>query len=178
VSCRSCGRRRRGQRGRQKCVQQEMFKREYSRIFLRVTSTGKDGGADGRSSPGIRSDVRQEPPYFEDFGRSPTNRRRRRSARPRPRRGLGLTTDHISPAGAIPPAARGKYLIDHGGRTPGVQQFRRAPRKPRSDGPRTFGNIACATSWSSARATGPPPADGAEMTIFEASERYRSEGIR
>ena len=51
--------------------------------------------------------------------------------------GDSITTDHISPAGAIKPTSpAGGYLRDRGVPAAGLQQLRRAPRQPRGHGPR------------------------------------------
>ena len=48
--------------------------------------------------------------------------------------GDSITTDHISPAGAIKPdSPAGRYLLEHGVEPRRVQQLRRAARQSRSD---------------------------------------------
>ena len=52
-------------------------------------------------------------------------------ARPLAVFGDSITTDHISPAGAIKPdSPAGHYLLEHGVSRGRVQQLRRAPRQP------------------------------------------------
>jgi aconitate hydratase len=57
----------------------------------------------------------QEPPFFANFGLQPGRAADIRSARPLAIVGDSVTTDHISPAGAIKPdSPAGKFLIAHG----------------------------------------------------------------
>jgi aconitate hydratase len=57
----------------------------------------------------------QEPPFFTGFQLPPGRAADIRGARPLAIFGDSVTTDHISPAGSIKPAApAGKYLIEHG----------------------------------------------------------------
>ena len=59
----------------------------------------------------------QEPPYFDKFGMEPEHGEDIRSARPLAIFGDSVTTDHISPAGAIKPTSpAGLYLQEQGRR--------------------------------------------------------------
>jgi aconitate hydratase len=164
----------------QKCVQQEMFKREYSRIFegdehwkKMEAPTGPIFAWDPNST------YVKEPPYFEDFGPKPKPIADIESARVLVHVGDSVTTDHISPAGAIPPdSPAGKYLIAHGVERPEFNSFgaRRGNHEVMVRG--TFGNIRLRNKLVEREGywTRHLP-DGAELTIFEASERYHSEGV-
>src|SRR5712691_1231686 len=100
----------------QKCVQHDMFKREYSRIFdgdehwkQMTAPTGPIFDWDPDST------YVKEPPYFEDFAATPKALTDVVGARVIAVLGDSVTTDHISPAGAIPAdSPAGKYLIEHG----------------------------------------------------------------
>src|SRR6267378_3502300 len=164
----------------QKCVQQEMFKREYSRIFegdqhwkKMEAPTGPIFAWDPKST------YVKEPPYFEDFGPQPKPIADVEGARVLVHVGDSVTTDHISPAGAIPPdSPAGKYLIEHGVQRPEFNSFgaRRGNHEVMVRG--TFGNIRLRNKLVEREGywTRHQP-DGAELTIFDASERYRSEGV-
>jgi len=164
----------------QKCVQQEMFKREYSRIFegdehwkKMEAPTGPIFAWDPNST------YVKEPPYFEDFGPQPKPIADIESARVLVHVGDSVTTDHISPAGAIPPdSPAGQYLIAHGVERPEFNSFgaRRGNHEVMVRG--TFGNIRLRNKLVEREGywTRHLP-DGAELTIFEAAERYRSEGV-
>ncbi|HVS50499.1 MAG TPA: aconitate hydratase AcnA [Candidatus Dormibacteraeota bacterium] len=164
----------------QQCVQQEMFKREYSRIFegdehwkTMSAPTGPIFQWDDKST------YVKEPPYFEDFGPQPKPLTNVENARVLAWLGDSVTTDHISPAGAIPPdSPAGKYLIEHGVQRPEFNSFgaRRGNHEVMVRG--TFGNIRLRNKLVEREGywTRHLP-DGAELTIFDASERYRSEGV-
>jgi aconitate hydratase A / 2-methylisocitrate dehydratase len=93
--------------------------------------------------------------------------------------GDSVTTDHISPAGAIKPdAPAGRYLIEHGVERKDFNSYgsRRGNHEVMVRG--TFANVRLRNqlvpgsegTWT----THVPSGD--EMTIFEAAERYRAEG--
>jgi aconitate hydratase len=164
----------------QACVQQDMFKREYSRIFdgdehwkNMAAPTGPIFQWDERST------YVKEPPYFEDFGPEPPTLRDVDVARVLAVLGDSVTTDHISPAGAIPvDSPAGKYLIGHGVERPDFNSFgsRRGNDEVMARG--TFGNIRLRNKLVEREGywTVHLPA-GDEVTIFDASEKYRSEGV-
>jgi aconitate hydratase len=162
----------------QRCVQQEMFKREYSHIFE------GDEHWQAMSAPtgpifqwAETSTYVQEPPYFEDFAPQPKPLTDVEGARVLALVGDSVTTDHISPAGAIPPdSPAGKYLIERGVQRPDFNSFgaRRGNHEVMVRG--TFGNIRLRNKLVEREGywTRHLP-DGDEMTIFDASARYRSE---
>jgi aconitate hydratase len=174
----------------QKCVQQDMFKREYSRIFDGDEHWKKMAAPTG---PIFQWDEKstyvKEPPYFEEFGPEPPALRDVEGARVLAVLGDSVTTDHISPAGAIPAdSPAGKYLIGHGVERPDFNSFgsRRGNHEVMARG--TFGNIRLRNKlveregyWTVHLPAGEDAgrAQGAsvEMSIFDASERYRSEGV-
>src|SRR6195256_1263377 len=164
----------------QQCVQQEMFKREYSHIFEGDEHWKTMSAPTGPIFEWDESSTYvKEPPYFEDFGPQPKPLTDIEGARVLALLGDSVTTDHISPAGAIPPdSPAGKYLIDHGVQRPEFNSFgaRRGNHEVMVRG--TFGNIRLRNKLVEREGywTRHMP-DGAEMTIFEASERYRSEGV-
>ena len=164
----------------QKCVQQEMFKREYSRIFEGDEHWKK---MEAPTGPIFQWDPRStyvhEPPYFEGFGPEPNPLNDVEGARVLAVLGDSVTTDHISPAGAIPAdSPAGRYLNELGVERPDFNSFgaRRGNHEVMVRG--TFGNIRLRNKLVEREGylTAHLP-DGAETTVFEASERYRSEGV-
>jgi len=164
----------------QKCVQQEMFKREYSRIFEGDEHWKK---MEAPTGPIFQWDPMStyvhEPPYFEGFGTEPNPLSDVEGARVLAVLGDSVTTDHISPAGAIPAdSPAGRYLIEHDVQRPDFNSFgaRRGNHEVMVRG--TFGNIRLRNKLVEREGywTVHLP-DGAETTVFEASERYRSEGV-
>jgi aconitate hydratase len=164
----------------QECVQQEMFKREYSRIFEGDEHWKK---MEAPTGPIFKWDEKStyvhEPPYFEDFGPEPKALTDVADARVLAVLGDSVTTDHISPAGAIPAdSPAGKYLIAQGVQRGDFNSFgaRRGNHEVMVRG--TFGNIRLRNKLVEREGywTVHLP-DGAETTIFEASEKYRVEGV-
>jgi aconitate hydratase len=116
--------------------------RSSSRSATPTCSRGPTSGAPWRSprappSPGIR------PPPTSAGPPSSTPWRRARRSRPgtSPRRrvlcllGDSVTTDHISPAGAIAPdSPAARYLVAHGVDRKRLQQLRKPPGQPRGHG--------------------------------------------
>jgi aconitate hydratase len=94
--------------------------------------------------------------------------------------GDNVTTDHISPGGAIPAdAPAGEYLIAHGVQPPQFSSYvgRRANHEVMVRG--TFANIrlrAAMAPGTEGGLTRHMP-DGVQATVFEAAERYRRDGV-
>jgi len=164
----------------QQCVKQEMFKREYSRIF-----EGDEHWKEMAAPTGPifqwdqQSTYVKEPPYFQGFSPRPASLTDIDGARVLAVLGDSVTTDHISPAGAIPnESPAGRYLIEHGVERFDFNSFgsRRGNHEVMARG--TFGNIRLRNALVQREGywTRHFP-DGAETTIFEAAERYRSEGV-
>jgi len=164
----------------QKCVQQDMFKREYSRIFdgdehwKKMTApTGPIFQWDSSST------YVKEPPYFEGFAPQPKRLTDVDGARVLAMLGDSVTTDHISPAGAIPhESPAGKYLIEHGVQKPDFNSYgsRRGNHEVMVRG--TFGNIRLRNKLVEREGywTRHFPS-GEELTIYDASERYHAEDV-
>jgi aconitate hydratase len=120
------------------------------------------------------------PPYFENLSLEVPPLREIRGARVLAMFGDSITTDHISPAGNIPPESpAGKWLIEHGV----------APKDFNSYGARrgndlvmvrgTFANIRLKNLLVAPKEgywTRHFP-DGEEMTIFDAAMKYKAEGV-
>lgn len=122
----------------------------------------------------------RRPPYFEGMGVRPAERADIRGARILGMFGDMLTTDHISPIGVIgPDTPAGKYLQEIGVEPKDFVNYaaRRLNHDVMMRG--TFANIRLKNEMrpdAEGSATIHYP-DGARMSIFEASERYRCEGV-
>jgi aconitate hydratase len=164
----------------QQCVQQEMFKREYSRIFegdMHWKSMAAPTGPIFAWDPS--STYVKEPPYFEGFSPTPKTLTDVEGARVLAVLGDSVTTDHISPAGAIPvDGPAGRYLIEKGVDRFDFNSFgaRRGNHEVMERG--TFGNIRLRNALASREGyfTKHFP-DGGETTIFEAAQTYKKEGV-
>jgi aconitate hydratase len=119
------------------------------------------------------------PPYFDGMSREPSPVEDIRGARVLVALGDSVTTDHISPAGAIPPdSPAGKYLIEHGVERRAFNSYgaRRGNHEVMVRG--TFANVRLRNQLapgSEGTWTVHVPS-GDEGTIYEVAERYRSEG--
>ena len=122
----------------------------------------------------------QEPPFFKDFSMTPGKFSDIRRARPLAIFGDSVTTDHISPAGAIKPASpAGKYLVECG---VAVQDFnsygaRRGNDKVMTRG--TFANVRIKNLMvpgTEGGVTNHQPSRE-QMSIYDAAVRYRGEGV-
>jgi aconitate hydratase len=161
-------------------VQGEMFERTYADVY---TGDEQWRGLDIPEGALFRWDpdstyVRR-PPYFEGMEREPAAVEAVRGARCLVWLGDSVTTDHISPAGAIrPDSPAGRYLVEHGVERRDFNSYgsRRGNHEVMVRG--TFANVRLKNQLvpgSEGTWTVHIPS-GEEMTIFEASERYLAEG--
>jgi aconitate hydratase len=120
------------------------------------------------------------PPYFEGMPREPEPVADVEGARCLVLLGDSVTTDHISPAGAIrPDSPAGKYLVEHGVERREFNSYgaRRGNHEVMVRG--TFANVRLKNllvPGSEGTWTVHLP-DGEEGTIYEVAERYRAEGV-
>jgi aconitate hydratase len=122
----------------------------------------------------------RRPPYFDGMGREPEPVGDIEGARCLVMVGDSVTTDHISPAGAIKPdSPAGHYLVEHGIERKDFNSYgsRRGNHEVMIRG--TFANVRLRNllvPGSEGTWTVHLPS-GEETTIFEAAERYREEGV-
>ncbi len=158
----------------------EMFRERYASVF--------DGDAVWQALPvptGSRyawdpeSTYVAEPPFFQDLPAVPGPLKDIQGARVLAALGDSVTTDHISPAGAIPkngPAA--KYLLEHGVAQVDWNTFgaRRGHHEVMMRG--TFGNVRIKNALTPDKEgnwTLHVPS-GEVLSIFDAAMRYQAEG--
>ena len=121
----------------------------------------------------------KHPPYFENMPAQPAPVADIKNARVLCYLAHSVTTDHISPAGSIKPnSPAGEYLIAHGVKPVDFNSYgsRRGNHEVMMRG--TFANVRLRNKLTPHREgafTRHFP-DGDEMTIFDASEKYRAEG--
>jgi aconitate hydratase len=159
----------------------EQFEREYGRIW-----DGDEHWASLESPSGsmyawdVRSTYVQEPPFFADLAGDRVAASDIEGARVLVKVGDSITTDHISPAGAIKATSpAGEYLQAEGVPPAEFNSYgsRRGNHQVMLRG--TFANVRLRNemapgtegSWT----THLPSGD--VVSIFEASERYRAEGV-
>jgi len=126
----------------------------------------------------------RRPPYFEGMTMDLTPVADIRGARVLAKLGDSVTTDHISPAGAIKPdSPAGRYLAEHGVARRDFNSYgsRRGNHEVMIRG--TFANIRLKNQLVEGieggytRYLGPGTDQGEPMTIYEASVRYKKAGI-
>jgi aconitate hydratase A / 2-methylisocitrate dehydratase len=121
----------------------------------------------------------QEPPFFVGMGEKPEPIGPIQNARVLVKVGASVTTDHISPAGAIPAdGPAGKFLVEHGIAPVDFNSFgsRRGNDRVMTRG--TFANVRVRNEiapgteggWSTHLPT------GEQMSIYEASLKYIADG--
>ena len=121
-----------------------------------------------------------EPPFLQGVGREPEPVRDVTGARVLVWVGDSVTTDHISPAGSIKAdSPAGRWLMERGVTAAMLHSYgaRRGNHEVMVRG--TFANIRLRNKLvpgTEGGATAHLP-DGEQMTIFDASERYRAEGV-
>jgi aconitate hydratase len=163
-----------------RAVRGEMFSRTYADVFT--------GDPAWRELPVPEGDLFawepdstyvRRPPYFEGMSREPGTVEDVTGARCLVMVGDSVTTDHISPAGAIKPdAPAGKYLVEHGVERKDFNSYgsRRGNHEVMVRG--TFANVRLRNllvPGSEGTWTVHVPS-GEEMTIYDASTRYLAEG--
>ena len=122
----------------------------------------------------------KNPPYFVDLPRQPPPVAEIRNARALAVLGDSITTDHISPAGAIKAnGPAGLYLTDHGVAIADFNSYgsRRGNHEVMVRG--TFANVRLRNKLAPGTEGGFTRhlPDGEVTSIFDASERYRAERV-
>ncbi len=164
-----------------KSISSDMFSRTYGEVYhgddrWRGLSVPKgETYAWERDSTYIR-----RAPYFDGMSLEPALVEDIRNARVLAVLGDSVTTDHISPAGSIKKdSPAGKYLIEHGVKPADFNSYgsRRGNHEVMVRG--TFANVRLRNKMVPSLEGGFTRhlPDGAEMSIFEASEKYISEGL-
>jgi aconitate hydratase len=161
-------------------VAAEMFTRDYADVFTgdeRWRSLPVPAGDTFAWDPG--STYVRRPPYFEDMPAKPEPVQDIHGARVLALLGDSVTTDHISPAGAIrPDSPAGQYLTEHGVGRRDFNSYgsRRGNHEVMIRG--TFGNIRLRNLLAPGTEGGVTVKlpEGEQMSIFEASRRYIADG--
>jgi aconitate hydratase len=162
-------------------IRPELFEQQYADVFTgneawnRIESPSGERYAWDPNSTYIR-----KPPYFEGWDPDAAAVAPIRGARVLALLEDSVTTDHISPAGYIPPSSpAGRYLIEHGVEPKDFNSYgsRRGNHEVMVRG--TFANTRIRNQLVPGVEGGFTRhlPDGEQMTIFEASERYRREGV-
>ncbi|MFZ0684256.1 MAG: aconitate hydratase AcnA [Terriglobales bacterium] len=161
-------------------ITSEMFRKSYGEVYA--------GDERWRGLPVPKGEtyawekdstyIRQAP-YFDDMALKPTAVEDIKGARVLAVLGDSVTTDHISPAGSIKKdGPAGKYLMAHGVQPADFNSYgsRRGNHEVMVRG--TFANVRLRNKMVNTEGgfTRHLP-DGAEMSIFDASEKYHAERV-
>ncbi|MGH9517473.1 MAG: aconitate hydratase AcnA, partial [Terriglobales bacterium] len=162
-------------------ISSAMFTKSYGEVFegdehwrsLKVPG-GETYAWDGSST------YIQRAPYFDEMSLKPDQVADIKKARVLAVLGDSVTTDHISPAGSIKKdSPAGKYLQEHGVNPADFNSYgsRRGNHQVMVRG--TFANVRLRNKMVPNLEGGFTKhlPDGAEMTIFEASEKYIADGV-
>jgi aconitate hydratase len=165
----------------QRSIQSSMFQKSYAGVFegderwrsLKVPK-GETFAWDKKST------YVKHPPYFVGMPAKPPTVADIKGARVLLKLGHSITTDHISPAGSIKPdSPAGKYLIEHGVDVKDFNSYgsRRGNHEVMVRG--TFANVRLRNQLAPGTEGGWTRhlPDGEGMTVFEASEKYKKEGV-
>ncbi|MFY0989359.1 aconitate hydratase AcnA [Halomonas sp. C05BenzN] len=161
-------------------VNTEMFRKEYAEVF--------DGDEVWKAIEVPRSKVYQwstdstyiqHPPFFEGMGRTPDAIEDVRDARVLAMLGDSVTTDHISPAGAIKPdSPAGRYLQERGVKPVDFNSYgsRRGNHEIMMRG--TFANVRIKNEMLDGVVGGETRhvPSGEQMAIYDAAMKYQQEG--
>jgi aconitate hydratase len=159
-------------------VASDMFTADYADVF-----TGDDNWR-GLNVPtgdtfewAADSTYVRRPPYFDGMPADPVPVTDIHGAKVLAKLGDSVTTDHISPAGAIKATApAGLYLTEHGIERKDFNSYgsRRGNHEVMIRG--TFANIRLRNQLAPGTEGGVTVKDGKEMSIYEASREYIAEG--
>jgi aconitate hydratase len=164
-----------------RCVTSDMFSEEYAQVFTgNATWNGVKVGGDRLYAWDSSSTYIRKPPFFSGLSRKPPPALSITGARVLAFLGDSVTTDHISPAGAIPAESpAGKWLIENGVEPDDFNTYgsRRGNHEVMMRG--TFANIRIRNRLAPGREGGYTKCfiDDSIASIYDASVRYRNEGV-
>jgi aconitate hydratase len=162
----------------QYAVAQEMFTRDYADVFKGDDNWRSLDVPDGDTFAWAQdSTYVRRPPYFDGMPVDPEPVTDIAGARVLAKLGDSVTTDHISPAGAIKTdSPAGRYLTEHGVERKDFNSYgsRRGNHEVMIRG--TFANIRLRNQLAPGTEGGVTVFDGEQMPIYDASRRYIQAG--
>lgn len=162
-------------------INASIFKKEYSHVFEGNATWNAIKGAEGEIYDwDPDSSYIREPSFFNDLSIEPGPVEEIKDARVLALLGDSVTTDHISPAGAIPIESQaGRYLLGLGIEASDFNSFgsRRGNHEVMIRG--TFGNIRLKNQLAGGKEGGYTVhlPGGEPMSIFEASQLYQAKDV-
>ena len=161
-------------------VQPQQYQERYANVFDGNETWNNIKSIDDLVYPwDDESTYIQEPPFFVGIGLEPDSIEEIHEARVLVLLGDSVTTDHISPAGAIAKASpAGEYLVNKGIERKDFNSYgsRRGNDRVLTRG--TFANVRLRNLLAPGSEGGVTLylPDNEQMTIFEAAERYKADG--
>ncbi|MFQ5659494.1 MAG: aconitate hydratase AcnA [Gammaproteobacteria bacterium] len=161
-------------------IDSDMFRSSYQNVFIGDERwAGIETAESNRYEWNDSSTYVQNPPYFAGMGKQAEGIEPIKGARVLAKLGNSITTDHISPAGAIKAdSPAGQYLIDNGVKQADFNSYgsRRGNHEVMMRG--TFANIRLRNQLAPGTEGGwtTYQPDNEQMSIYAASMRYRDEG--
>ncbi|WP_075879564.1 aconitate hydratase AcnA [Vreelandella massiliensis] len=160
-------------------VNTEMFRKEYGEVFEGDDTWKSIDVPQSKVYQWPESTYIQHPPFFEGMGREPEAIEDVKNARVLAMLGDSVTTDHISPAGAIKPdSPAGRYLQEHGVKPVDFNSYgsRRGNHEVMMRG--TFANVRIQNEMLDGVVGGETRhvPSGEQMAIYDAAMKYKEEG--
>ncbi|MEW5703752.1 MAG: aconitate hydratase AcnA [Pseudomonadota bacterium] len=165
----------------EKSLTPAMFRKRYANVFEGLKEWREIEAPSGETYRwDAASTYVKHPPYFVDMASKPAAIGDIRSARPLAILGDSVTTDHISPAGAIKKASpAGEYLLEHAVSQADFNSYgaRRGNHEVMMRG--TFANIRLRNEMAPGTEGGVTRhlPDGEAMSIYAAAMAYAREGV-
>ncbi|MEA2331371.1 MAG: aconitate hydratase, partial [Thermoleophilaceae bacterium] len=164
----------------ERAIESDMFRTSYGEVYEGDENWNALEVPEGdRYAWDPESTYVRRPPYFEGMpADAPTTFDEIRGARALALLGDSVTTDHISPAGAIKKdSPAGQYLIEHGVEPREFNSYgsRRGNHEVMMRG--TFANIRLRNRLAPGTEGGFTKKDGEVTTIYEAAMEYADEGV-
>ncbi len=163
------------------CLTPQMFKERYSDVFLGPEQWQAIGGEAASETYSWQdgSTYVQNPPFFSGMGKEAGSVSDIKGAHLLALLGDSITTDHISPAGAIKAdSPAGEYLLENGVKPADFNSYgsRRGNDKVMTRG--TFANIRIKNEMVAGTEGGLTKhmPSGEQMSIYDASMKYQAEG--
>ena len=164
----------------EQAIESDMFRRSYGEVFEGDENWNALPVPEGdRYAWDAESTYVKRPPYFEGMpAEPPSTFEPIKGARALALLGDSVTTDHISPAGAIKKdSPAGRYLIEHGVEPRGFNSYgsRRGNHEVMMRG--TFANVRLRNQLAPGTEGGVTVKDGEETSIYDAAMEYADEGV-
>lgn len=160
-------------------VNTDMFRKEYGEVFEGDETWQAINVSESQVYQWPESTYIQHPPFFEGMGREPDPIEDVSNARVLAMLGDSVTTDHISPAGAIKPdSPAGRYLQEHGVTPVDFNSYgsRRGNHEVMMRG--TFANVRIKNEMLDGVVGGETRyvPSGEQMSIYDAAMKYQEAG--